>query len=32
VWRWSRGRGPDDDPPLDDETEKQLDELLARLD
>jgi cytochrome c-type biogenesis protein CcmH len=32
VWRWSRSRGPDDEPPLDDETEKQLDELLARLD
>ena len=37
VWRWSRARGPDDEPPsgerpLDADTEKQLDELLARLD
>jgi cytochrome c-type biogenesis protein CcmH len=35
VWRWSRGRGPDEEPPasgLDDETERRLDELLARLD
>ena len=37
VWRWSRARGPDDEPPpdelpLDGETERQLDELLARLD
>jgi cytochrome c-type biogenesis protein CcmH/NrfF len=35
VWRWSRGRGPDEGPPssgLDDETERRLDELLARLD
>ncbi len=35
VWRWSRARGPDDEPPpsgLDDETERRLDELLARLD
>jgi cytochrome c-type biogenesis protein CcmH len=33
VWRWSRTRGPDDEPPpLDDATEKQLDELLAHLD
>jgi cytochrome c-type biogenesis protein CcmH/NrfF len=33
VWRWSRRRAPDDDePPLDVETERQLDELLARLD
>ncbi len=35
VWRWSRIRGPDDEPPadsLDDETERRLDELLARLD
>ena len=36
VWRWSRRR--DDEPPpdepaaLDEETERQLDELLARLD
>jgi cytochrome c-type biogenesis protein CcmH len=33
VWRWSRARAPDDDgPPLDVETERQLDELLARQD
>jgi cytochrome c-type biogenesis protein CcmH/NrfF len=33
VWRWSRARAPDDPPPpLDDETERRLDELLARLD
>ena len=35
VWRWSRARGPDEPPPssgLDDETERRLDELLARLD
>jgi len=34
VWRWSRARGPDEAPPsgLDAETERQLDELLARLD
>jgi cytochrome c-type biogenesis protein CcmH len=32
VWRWSRGRAPEDEPPLDAETERQLDELLARLD
>ena len=35
VWRWSRSRGPDDGPgedPLDPETERQLDELLAGLD
>lgn len=35
VWRWSRVRGPDEAPPpagLDDETERRLDELLARLD
>ena len=35
VWRWSRARGPDDGPPpadrLDDETERRLDELLARF-
>jgi cytochrome c-type biogenesis protein CcmH len=34
VWRWSRARGPDDEPPaggLDPETERRLDELLARL-
>jgi len=32
VWRWSRARGPDDDPEVDPETEQRLDELLARLD
>jgi cytochrome c-type biogenesis protein CcmH/NrfF len=32
VWRWSRARGPDDDPELDEETEQRLDELLARID
>ncbi len=32
VWRWTRARAPDDDPPLDAATERQLDELLARLD
>ena len=35
VWRWSRTRGPGDEPPagrLDDETERRLDELLAKLD
>jgi cytochrome c-type biogenesis protein CcmH len=37
VWRWSRGRGPGepDEPAgsgLDEETEKRLDELLARFD
>jgi cytochrome c-type biogenesis protein CcmH/NrfF len=36
VWRWSRARGPDDEEPppgrLDDETERRLDELLAKLD
>ena len=35
VWRWSRTKGPDDEPPpsgLDEETERRLDELLARLD
>ena len=35
VWRWSRSRGPDEEPPgsgLDEETEQRLDELLARLD
>jgi cytochrome c-type biogenesis protein CcmH/NrfF len=35
VWRWSRGRGPDEEPPasgLDEETERRLDDLLARLD
>jgi cytochrome c-type biogenesis protein CcmH len=32
VWRWSRARTPDDEPPLDAETERQLDQLLARQD
>jgi cytochrome c-type biogenesis protein CcmH len=34
VWRWTRARAPspEEDEPLDEETEKQLDELLARLD
>ena len=33
VWRWSRARSPEDrPPPVDDETERRLDELLARLD
>jgi cytochrome c-type biogenesis protein CcmH len=33
VWRWSRTRGPDEAPPaLDEESERRLDELLARLD
>jgi cytochrome c-type biogenesis protein CcmH len=35
VWRWSRTRGSEDEPPggeLDAETEQRLDELLARLD
>ena len=32
VWRWSRARGPDDETPLDADTERQLDELLARMD
>jgi cytochrome c-type biogenesis protein CcmH/NrfF len=35
VWRWSRTRGPDDEPPadeLDPETERRLDDLLARFD
>jgi len=33
VWRWSRARTPDEgQPPVDDETERRLDELLARLD
>jgi cytochrome c-type biogenesis protein CcmH len=35
VWRWTRTRGPDDEPPggeLDPDTERRLDELLARLD
>jgi cytochrome c-type biogenesis protein CcmH len=33
VWRWSRARSSEDDgPPLDAETERKLDELLARPD
>ena len=33
VWRWTRARAPDEpEPPLDEETEERLDELLARLD
>ena len=33
VWRWSRARTPEDrPPPVDDETERRLDDLLARLD
>ncbi len=33
VWRWSRAQMPEDrTPPVDDETERRLDELLARLD
>jgi cytochrome c-type biogenesis protein CcmH/NrfF len=35
VWRWSRGRDQDEEPPqprLDEETERRLDELLARFD
>jgi cytochrome c-type biogenesis protein CcmH/NrfF len=33
VWRWSRARAPEDRPlPVDEETERRLDELLARLD
>jgi cytochrome c-type biogenesis protein CcmH/NrfF len=33
VWRWSRARTPEErPPPVDDETERRLDELLARLD
>ena len=35
VWRWSRTRGPDAEEPdaaLDPETERRVDEALARLD
>ena len=36
VWRWSRRRGPEpeepEDSPLDEETERRLDDLLARFD
>jgi cytochrome c-type biogenesis protein CcmH/NrfF len=32
VWRWSRVRAPDDETPLDADAERQLDELLARMD
>jgi cytochrome c-type biogenesis protein CcmH/NrfF len=32
VWRWSRTRGPDEaPPPLDAESERRVDELLARF-
>ena len=33
VWRWSRARGPDDapPPPVDPETDRRIDELLAEL-
>jgi cytochrome c-type biogenesis protein CcmH/NrfF len=34
VWRWTRVRGPDDaaPPPVDAETDRRIDELLAELD
>ena len=32
VWRWSRSRGPEDEPPLDPELDARVDELLAKLD
>ena len=34
VWRWSRGRGADEppEPELDSDEERRLDELLARID
>ena len=33
VWRWSRARGPDDaPPPVDPETDRRIDELLAEMD
>jgi cytochrome c-type biogenesis protein CcmH len=32
VWRWTRTRVPDDETPIDPETDRKLDELLARLD
>jgi cytochrome c-type biogenesis protein CcmH/NrfF len=35
VWRWSRTRGPEEPPAesgLDEDTERRLDELLARMD
>lgn len=32
AWRWRRARVPDDGPELDAETERRLDELLARFD
>jgi cytochrome c-type biogenesis protein CcmH/NrfF len=33
VWRWSRARTPEvRPPPVDEDTERRLDELLARLD
>jgi len=32
VWRWSRVRGPDDaPPPVDPETDRRIDELLAEM-
>jgi cytochrome c-type biogenesis protein CcmH/NrfF len=31
AWRWRRARVPDDGPELDPETERRLDELLARF-
>jgi cytochrome c-type biogenesis protein CcmH len=32
VWRWNRARGPDAAEELDPDTERRLDELLARMD
>jgi hypothetical protein len=35
VWRWSRAREPEvpsAEPPLDPETDRRIDELLAKLD
>lgn len=32
VWRWSRARVSDTEPDLDPETDRQIDELLARMD
>ena len=33
VWRWSRTRGPDlEEPDIDPDTERRIDELLAHLD
>ena len=31
VWRWSRARTPDDEPPLDAELDARVDEALARF-